>query len=56
MTHVEFASDVVHLHNIEWWKNSPYNTKLGSNIYWLDDSTGLEVSTLASSTLDMTNL
>ena len=20
MTHVEFTSDVAHLHNIEWWK------------------------------------
>ena len=30
MTHVEFANDVVHLHNIEQYNNSPYNTTLGS--------------------------
>ena len=30
MTHVECASYVIHLHNIEQWESVPYNTKLGS--------------------------
>jgi hypothetical protein len=30
MIHVESTNDVIHLHNIEQWKISPYNTILGS--------------------------
>jgi hypothetical protein len=38
MTHVESANDVVHLHNIEQNKSSPYNTKLGSRESLISES------------------
>ena len=30
MTHVESANDVAALHNIVWYKSSPYNATMGS--------------------------
>ena len=45
MTHVESASDIVYLHNIEQWKRPPYNARLRTR-----ESLNLESSWTLSST------